>query len=209
VEHACDKCGTAIEDGTAFCQQCAAPQIRVASIEPEPALPGDSFNYSGDPRTLQWAQAVPSAAIAGLIAAILMMIPLGAFGLGMFAAGGLSVVLYRRRNSAADLTAGMGARLGAASGAVGFGIFAIFTAIEVLVFHSGGELHAALIQAVQQSAARTTDPQALQLLEYLKSPPGLALVMAAGLAVMLVAFLIFSSAGGAIGAVLLRRKKRL
>ncbi len=171
--------------------------------------PADSFNHPGDPRALQWAQALPSAAAAGLVAAILMLIPLGAFGLGMLAAGALSVLLYRRRNPASDLTPGMGARLGATSGALGFGIFAIFTAVEVLIFHSGGELHTALIQAVQQSASRTSDPQALQLLEYLKSPPGLALVMAAGLAVMLAAFLIFSSLGGALGALLLRRKNRL
>ena len=168
----------------------------------------DSLDHSPDPRTLQWSQALPSAAAAGLVAAILMLIPLGAFGLGMLATGALSVLFYRRRNPVANLTPGMGARLGAASGALGFGIFAIFTAVEVLVFHSGGDLHTALIQAVQQSAYRTSDPQALQLLEYLKSPPGLALVMAAGFAVMLAAFLVFSTIGGAVGAFLLRRKNR-
>ena len=102
----------------------------------------------------------------------------------------------------------MGARLGAVSGVLGFGIFAVFTAIEVLVFHSGGQLRAALLEAVQQSASRTSDPQAQQILDYLKSPPGLALVMSLGLAVMFVVFLIFSSLGGALGAVLLRRKNQ-
>jgi hypothetical protein len=135
-----------------------------------------------------------------------MLVPLGAFGLGMLAAGSLSVLLYRRRNPIANLTPGMGAQLGAASGGLGFAIFGIFTAVEVLVFHSGGELHAALVEAVQQSAARTTDPQAQQVLDYLKSPSGLALVMVMGLAVMLVAFLVFSSIGGAIAAFLMRRK---
>lgn len=208
MEHACDKCGAAVEDGTPFCKQCGAPQIRVAGYDPQTTFSGENSERLGDPRTIQWAQALPSAGIAGLVAAILMLIPLGAFGLGMLAAGALSVLLYRRRNPGANLTPGMGARLGATSGALGFGIFAIFTAVEVLVFHSGGELHAALVQAVQQSAARTSDPQALQLLEYLKSPPGLAVVMAVGLGVMLAAFLIFSSLGGALGAVLLRRKNR-
>jgi hypothetical protein len=91
----------------------------------------------------------------------------------------------------------------------GFAIFAIFTAIKVLVFHSGGQLRAALLQAVQQSASRTSDPQAQQILDYLKSPPGLALVMALGLAVMFVAFLLLSSLGGALGAILLRRREKL
>jgi len=135
-----------------------------------------------------------------------MIVPFGAFGLGMLAAGALSVALYRRRNPAANLTPAMGARLGALSGALGFGIFAILTSVEMVVFRSGGQLRTALLEAVQQSAARSSDPQARQLLEYLKTPQGLALVMVLGLIVMFVAFLVFSSLGGALGAALLRRK---
>jgi hypothetical protein len=159
--------------------------------------------------TIEWSQALPAAAIAGLVAAILMVIPLGAFGLGMLAAGALSVLLYRRRNPGASLTAGVGARLGALSGMLGFGIFAFFTAIETLLFHTGGELRAALLEAIKQSAARSSDPQAQQVIEYLQSPPGLALVMAAGLIVMLIAFLIFSCLGGVIGAALMRQKDKV
>lgn len=170
-------------------------------------VPGQAIPPAeADIDTIQWPHALPSATQAGLIAAILMLIPLGGFGLGMIAAGVLSVLLYRRRVPAANLTPGMGARLGAVSGTLGFAIFSIFTAIEVALFHNGGELRADLLQAVQQSASRSSDPQAQQILEYLKSPPGLALVMTLGLMVMFGAFLIFSSLGGAIGAALLRRK---
>ena len=102
----------------------------------------------------------------------------------------------------------MGARLGAVSGALGFGMFAILTSIEMVVFRSGGELRTALLDAVRQSAARSSDPQAQQMLEYLKTPQGLALVMVLGLLFMFVVFLIFSGLGGAIGAALLRRKER-
>ena len=169
--------------------------------------PAQPTSYASAPQAsgIQWSQALPAAALAGLVA-ILMIIPLGAFGLGMLAVGALSVLLYRRRNPAANLTPGMGARLGAVSGALGFGIFAILTSVEMLAFRSGGQLRAALLEAVQQSAARSSDPQAQQLLEYLKTPQGLALVMVLGLIVMFVAFLVFSSLGGALGAALLRRK---
>jgi hypothetical protein len=209
VDHSCDKCGANLEEGVAFCPQCSAPQIRVSGREqiPEMEVPGQTISPAEtDIDTIQWPHALPSAAQAGLIAAILMLIPLGGFGLGMIAAGVLSVLLYRRRVPAANLTPGMGARLGAVSGTLGFAIFSIFTAIEVALFHNGGELRADLLQAVQQSASRSSDPQAQQILEYLKSPPGLALVMTLGLMVMFGAFLIFSSLGGAIGAALLRRK---
>jgi hypothetical protein len=211
VEHACYQCGASVEDGTAFCPQCSAPQIRVGGdLSSEPiagSLPSPIpvANSTG----IQWSQALPAAAQAGLISAVLMFIPFAGFGLGMAAAGILAVLFYRRRIAVGEITSGMGARLGALSGTLGFGIFAVFTAIELLVFHSGGELRAAMLEAIQQSAARSADPQAQQLLEYLKSPAGLTLMMGVGLAVMLVIFLIFSSLGGALGAVLLRRKGRM
>ena len=218
MEHSCYRCGATVEDGVAFCPHCNAPQIRIAGAEAI-AQPGETSevaaaqptSYAGAPPAtgIQWAQALPSAALAGLVAAILMIVPFGAFGLGMLAAGALSVAIYRRRNPAANLTPALGARLGAVSGALGFGIFAILTSVEMVVFRSGGQLRAALLEAVQQSAARSSDPQAQQLLEYLKTPQGLALVMILGLIVMFVAFLVFSSLGGALGAALLRRKERL
>lgn len=211
MEHACYQCGANVEDGTAFCPQCNAPQIRVGgdvSGEPTAVTLPPPIVHIG-PSGIQWSQALPAAAQAGLIAAVLMFVPFAGFGLGMGAAGILAVLFYRRRTVILEITPGMGARLGALSGTLGFGIFAIFTAIELLVFHSGGELRAAMLEAIQQSAARSADPQAQQLLEYLKSPAGLALMMGVGLAVMLVIFLIFSSLGGALGAVLLRRKSRM
>jgi hypothetical protein len=138
-----------------------------------------------------------------------MFIPLGAFGLGMIAAGVLSVLFYRRRNPVSNLTPAMGARLGAVSGTLGFVIFAIFSAVGTLVFHTGGQLRAAMLEAIEQSAARSSDPQAQQIIEYLKTPPGLALMMGLSLAVVLVAFLILSSLGGAVGAAMMRRKDRM
>ena len=144
------------------------------------------------------------------MAAVVMIIPAGPLGLVMLAAAGaLSVLFYRRRNPVAALTTGAGARLGALSGVLGFGIFAIFTAIEMLVFRTGGQLRDAMLQAIQQSAARSSDPQAQQAIEYLKSPQGLALMMALGLIGVCLAFMVFSSLGAALAAALLQRKERL
>jgi hypothetical protein len=208
MEHVCEKCGAPVEDGVAFCQQCGTPQIRVAGLESPLELSPDEIvdPHPRDDLSLQWSHAVPSAASAGFVAAISMLFPFGAFGLGMLAAGLISVRIYRRRSAAVVFTSGMGARLGAMTGVIGFFFFAIFTAVEVLVFHSGGELHTALLEAVQQSISRTSDPQAQQALEYLKSPPGLALVMTIGLALIFVIFLILTSLGGAFAAAWSRRK---
>jgi hypothetical protein len=211
VEHPCHQCNTAIEEGTPFCPQCGAPQIRVPGIESEADIgtvtaPAAIFR---SPKAVEWSHGLPAAALAGLISAILMIIPLGGLGVGMLAGGTLAVMLYRRRLPLAHPSAAMGARLGAASGAIAFALFCLLTAIQVLVFHSGNQLRAALLESVQQTAARTTDPQAKPVLDYLRSSAGLELVMAIGLVVMFVVFLVVSSAGGAIGAALMSRSRRL
>jgi hypothetical protein len=125
----------------------------------------------------------------------------------MLAAGFLGVVFYRRRVPAANLRPGKGARLGAVSGAFGFGMFAVVTSIQMVISHSGEQLRAQLLEALQQSASRTSDPQAQQMLDYLRTPPGLVLMMIMGLALMFIAFVLFSALGGALGAALLRRRE--
>jgi hypothetical protein len=213
VEHPCYRCATAVEDGVAFCPQCSAPQIRVGG-----GTTTETMTVSDTPRSdpsssrsvlpaapIYWPQALSSAARAGVIAAILMIIPLGAsVGLGMLAAGFLSVLFYRRRVPNANPGPGTGARLGAVSGALAFVFFGLLTAL----FRAGSEFRSALGQAVEQAAARNSDPQARQLFEYLKTPQGLDLVLIMGVIMMLIVFLMVSSLGGAIGAAMLHRKDR-
>jgi hypothetical protein len=141
------------------------------------------------------------------MAAILMMLPLGA--LGLIAAGGVAVALYRRKDPGTFVSAGMGARLGAATGALGFGMFVILGAVQMAVLHTGDEFRKTLLDAVQQAAARSSDPQAQQAVEYLKTPAGLAVMMILGLAAVLVICLILSAVGGALGAAWLGRKRTL
>ncbi len=141
-----------------------------------------------------------------MVAIFLMLIGMPA-GLGMLAAGFLSVVLYRRRCPGIYLNAGLGARLGALTGFLGFGalatIFALWTA-----FRSGKELHDALLNYIQQYAAHSSDPHMQQVLDLFNTPEGFTFIMVLSLIVTLVAFVIFSSLGGAIGAFLLHRKVR-
>jgi hypothetical protein len=141
-----------------------------------------------------------------LAATFLILVGMPA-GLGMLAAGFLSVVLYRRRRPATHLSAGVGARLGALTGVLGFGavtaIFASWTA-----FHSGKEIHDALLHYIQQYAAHSSDPHMQQVLELFNTPEGFTFIMILSLIMTLIAFLIFSTLGGAIGAFLLHRKER-
>jgi hypothetical protein len=204
VEHPCYQCSAPVEDGTAFCPHCGAPQIRVASEEiRRSGEPAEVVAPSGPVATggIQWSKALPAAGLAGLIAACI--IPLATFALGMISAGVLAVLFYRRSNPGVTMSPGMGARLGVVSGVLGLGIFSLLITIEVLVFHNGGKLLAFLLELIEQYASRV-DPQARQFLAYFKSPPGLFLIVV----MMFFLCLIFSSLGGTLTATLLRRRQR-
>ena len=180
-----------------------------------PATTSDSSTpslqpYFASPLTtrIEWSQALPAAALAGLIAAVLMMTPLAGFGLGMLIGGSLSVVFYRRRLPVANVTPGMGARLGIVSGLLGGCIFAALLSIGTVVFHAGDSIREKLMEGMQQAAARNPDPQAQQVMEFFKSPEGIVVLLTVALIGVVLAFIIFSGLGGAIGAALLRKKER-
>jgi hypothetical protein len=200
----------------AFCPHCNAPLIRVAVAETVPSfrtIEGEvssPISYLSAPASrIDWAQAVPAAAVAGFIGAILTVIPVATFGLGMFIGGALSVVLYRRRRFMADVTPGMGARLGIVSGLFGFAILTVPLAVGLAFFHMGDELRARMVVMVEQAAARSSDPQMQQIVEMVKTPDGSALFLSVGLILTFVAFVVVCGLGGAAGAALLRRKQRL
>ena len=101
---------------------------------------------------------------------------------------------------------GAGFRLGALSGFFGFAIFIFLTAVEIITFHAENELRDTMIQAVRQAEARTSDPQARQMLDYFMSPHGLIVIMGFCFIFMCITFVLLSGMGGAISASLLRRK---
>ncbi len=88
MEHACDKCGAPVEEGTAFCPHCNRPLIRVDFLPEATPIPAPPQVHTG----LQWSRAFAPVFVAGLISSFLMLFPLGAFGLGMILGGILSVV---------------------------------------------------------------------------------------------------------------------
>lgn len=215
MEHPCYKCGANVEDGTPFCPRCSAPQIRVAGPEPvaSPAVATPEVaiehyaSHAPLPSALEWSQALLSAGIALLVAIVIIGISKSS-PLGMFAAGFLAVMLYRRRCPVAHITAGMGARLGALTGVLGFAFVASTLAIWTAL-RSGREIHDAFLNFFQQSAGQTSDPRLQQVLELFNTPEGFTFIIVFSLIVTLVAFLIFASLGGVLAAFLLHRKERL
>jgi len=205
-----------VEEGTAFCKHCGAPQIRVA-IEPGASLPESNFGGTADARPpapeLPQSHPLPEthsktfvpAAIAGVLEALFTLFAL--FGVGMLMGGFLSVALYRRRTVHAPVNLSTGARLGLISGAIGFGIFAVVWAVELLVLHTGPQMREAAMKSLEQTAARYP-AEAQATLQYLQSPEAWPLIVALLTVFTLVAFLLLSTLGGVIGAAVLNRQNR-
>jgi hypothetical protein len=215
MEHPCHQCGASVEDGTAFCKHCGAPQIRVAGEEPAtppfpPGTPADAQPPAEPvaqasapvplPRGIDWSQAVPAAALAGLFLAVAWVIPFVGFLLWLIAGGAFGVAMYRRRVPQASLTPGLGARIGAITGLFGFGAFAIMLGLELLATRGSGRFRQLLQQVVEQAASRNADPRAQQAIQQLMTPAGLALLITIVLVLFLAAFIALSSIGGAVGA---------
>jgi len=198
-----------------FCQHCGAPQIRVATVEPlltsesagaEDQSPRDLEAFPTTPHVSPVAS--PACALSAAIAAVLMVLGLMASFLAVVGAGFLAVGFYRRRNPGVLIKAGEGARLGAVSGLLCFAMSAVLEAFRLAMFHKGAVLRDKMLEGIQQAGSRTTDPQAVAMLDYLKSPAGMAAMMGLVLIFAFVACVVLSSLGGALGGILLGRANR-
>ncbi|HEY6937456.1 MAG TPA: zinc ribbon domain-containing protein [Terriglobales bacterium] len=223
MEHACHKCGKAVEDGVPFCPQCGAPQIRVMTVaQPGPerassvaleGRPEQRASSGGLPRTgasRAWRAANLAAglgALAALLVAVLTGVPQLALLLWMFCGGILAVAIYNRRQHLGFISAGMGARLGAMAGLMGFVIFGLLSLVQMLAMRGTGQLRAALEQALKASAAHSGNPEAQQMMQQFLTPEGMRLLLALGIVLMLVLFVALSSLGGAIAATIVGKRE--
>jgi hypothetical protein len=220
MEKSCYKCGQVMEEGRPFCPHCAAPQIRVLIADPVTAAPMAEAALipqasTGLPASqtvpmlavpMQWSQAFKPCSLAAGIASLLMLLGLNPF-VGMFSVGFLAVIFYRQGSPLASIRPGTGARLGALSGLLCFAMASIVEAALVLLLHKGAEIRTALLTAVNQAAARTSDPQALAVFNHFKSPEGLEFLMIFGLLFGLVAAIVLAAISGALGGAVLGKPR--
>jgi hypothetical protein len=224
VEHPCYRCQALIDEGIAFCPHCGAPQIRVVPPEENlPAAPPGTPSEFPSPTppspwspgampsalqlgSIQWNLAWQGALLAGAGAAALTAIPLVSLGccLWMLGAGALSVALYQRRVPGMLITPGMGMKLGALAGVFAFLIHAVVTTVSFVAFHSSNTFRRALQEQVEKQLANSPDPKAQeimrQMFDWISTPQGMATFMVLILIVSAIMFVVFTAAGGALGA---------
>jgi hypothetical protein len=226
MDHSCYKCGHSVDDGKPFCAECGAPQIRVAMPEvlapvgagnvssSETVLSLDSTHGSGSlsipafSTKIEWPWALRACAIAALIAALVMALGLIVPLLAGLGAGFLAVMFYHRRNPAWSVNVRSGARLGAVCGLLFFAISAIIEAMVVVLFHAGEQVRQKVLDALQQAAARATDPQVQSALESLKTPEGWAAMLILGLVFWCLLSVASGSLAGALTGAFLGRRNR-
>jgi len=162
---------------------------------------------------IQWELAWKGALLAGLGAAVLTAMPVMGLGccLWLLGAGALAVWLYQRRIPGSWVTPGMGMRIGAAAGGIGFFANALWMVLRFTA--NSQELRKAMQEAFDKSISANPDPRAQEVMRQfmgnLSTPQGFATFFVLILAVMGVAFVIFGAAGGALGASIFARNRNL
>ncbi len=220
MERPCYKCGQVLDEGRPFCPHCMAPQIRVVVAEPvaaatpfseaamlpqvQPPLPAEE-TVPVLALPLHWSQALKPCALAALVASVLMLLGLNLL-VAMFSVGFLAVVFYRQGRPGAEIKGWAGARLGAISGMLWFATSAVLEAIVVLLMHKGPEIRKALMDAINQAASRTADPQVIAVFDRFKSPDGLEFLMVFFLIFGFFTAIVLGAAGGALGGSILGRR---
>jgi hypothetical protein len=221
MEQSCYKCRQAVEEGTAFCPHCSAPQIRVVIAEPAAPLAyaaagAESQDSTALPASqivpvlalpMQWSQALRPCALAALVASLLMSLGLNPF-VAMFSVGFLAVVFYRQSQRGIMIKTSSGAALGALGGLLWFAMSSIFEALVVIFLHKGPELRNELLAKIQQAASQTSDPQVVAVFERFKTQGGLEFLMLMGLVFAFLASIVLGSLGGALGGAILGRRDR-
>jgi hypothetical protein len=115
-------------------------------------------------------------------------------------------VVFARGRSAGGIRTMAGARLGALSGMLFFGMLTFLETLAVAVLHKTAEVRGQLIDKIQQAAAHYPGPDVQPFLDFAKSPSGLAFLLGASLIFGFVAFIALGAIGGALGASFLGRR---
>jgi len=225
VDHLCYKCQTSIDESLPFCPHCGAPQIRVATPDNEAPESQHSSQAQGSQsaspvwpvgsppyltRSVQWEFAWKGALLTGLTAFVLTAMPVVGFGccLWMLGTGALAVGLYQRRVPGVNITPGMGMRIGALSGTIAFVVSTLWNVYQFT--RNTQEIRSILSEQMQKTISSNPDPRVQEIMRQfmnnLNTPQGLATFFVIILIIMAVVFVIFSAAGGALGASMFGRR---
>ncbi len=178
---------------------------------PTAGAPG-AWGYP-QPAAIRWELAWRGALLCGVGAAILTAIPVVSLGccLWMLGAGAFSVSLYQKRMSETVITPGMGMKLGALAGVFGFVVNAVFSTISFVALRTSGGFRHAMGEQMQRQMSSNPDPKVQEMMQHMfdwmNTPQGAATMIVFYLIIMAVVFVVFTGAGGALGASMFGKRR--
>jgi hypothetical protein len=221
VEHACEKCGAAVEDGRPFCPHCRAPQILVpvsvaeggtsesaASVSDAASSPirippiSASYRPVETPaglfdRNVAWRAALKAGALGGVIGMILPPV-------GLVLAGTMAVFSYRRERGL-FLGGRIGWRVGGAAGAIAFAIDYVLEIVRIFTTHSQQQFIDQAVKTWQSLGVDPGDPGFQAGVRMLFTPAGMLIGLIFG---MLVAALVAGLSGWITTAIIAPRTRQ-
>jgi hypothetical protein len=211
-------CGVQLPRDARFCHKCGKPQYDYPGVEAEPepdAEPAVVAPVQVDPPKAVPAEisfrnstAVRAGFMAAALVFLIMSLPLPAIvaflwmGGCLFFGGILGVFFYVRRTGK-SITVRSGARMGWITGIFCFAIGFVVSSATLLYFSQSGGIAAHWREQLRLRGTPDTNiEEALRLLE---STPGLAVMIVFFVVFMFTIFTLLPTAGGALGAKLLKR----
>ncbi|HEX4029159.1 MAG TPA: hypothetical protein VHX20_02295 [Terracidiphilus sp.] len=222
MEQTCNRCHQTVQADSCYCPLCGLPQL-VYSADDAPA-PGQPERWNQavrDAGSIDWRPglrlALSLAVPAGIVCSLLSPVNVLAL-LVMTASSAWVVRLYMRSQRPAWITIGAGARLGLVTGVLAGWTSAAASGVALYAarywFHSGKMFDGfwetmVSQQMVQQWTSMGVDSQTIAVTRSLMlSPQGRAGGVLCALGFLVAALIIFSAAGGALGARFLGRPRR-
>jgi hypothetical protein len=222
MEITCSRCHQTVQAENCYCAVCGLPQlVYSADGASGQASPERGDGVVRDASSVDWKPALRAALLVAIPAGVLSSgFPLvGFFGLAWMAvAGAWAVVLYVRSQRPAWITFGAGARIGLVTGLLGSWTAAATMSAMLFAmrffFHQGKTFDdfwqiQVSEKAIQQWTAAGMDAQTILVAKSMLNAPegraGLTLSAITMLAFLLIAF---ATAGGALGARLMARKRQ-
>lgn len=222
MEITCTRCHETVLADNRYCAACGLPQL----VYSNGAVPGQA-------QPVEWADALRDASMVdwktALRVALMLAIPAGLLSSGLSpvgrfevfwvaAAAAWAVVLYVRSQRPAWITIGAGARIGLVTGLLGAWAAAATMSVSLFAmrffFHQGKVFDdfwqiQVSEKASQQWAAAGIDAQTILAAKtLLNSPEGRGGVTLSIMLFLVLALVVFATAGGALGARLMGRTRQ-
>jgi len=222
MESTCSRCHQTVEAEDCFCPFCGLPQLVYTADgsggSSQPERWGEAVRDAG---SINWKPALRLVLMLAVPIGMFcsMLSPVGVFGLLLMAGTAAWVVaLYMRRQRPAWITIGAGARIGLVTGVVGGWTAAASTGVTLYAMrfwlHQGQVFdnfwqNLVVQQMNQQWTSMGADPRTIaEAKAWMLSPEGRAGWVLCAAAFLAAALLLFSIAGGALGARFLGRPRR-